>query len=90
MPLNMTHLFSFADAANTASGAFLGLGITGLIIALLLSLFTLWMFIDALTNPVLNSTMKAVWAVIIFFGPVLGAVAYFFIGRRPRGSAPSV
>jgi len=86
----MSHLVLFADAAGAASGAFFGLGIAGLIVALLLSLFTLWMFVDALTNPRLNSTMKLVWAAIIFFGPFLGAVAYFFLGRRPRGNARSV
>jgi len=83
----MNPFLFIADDTSAAAGTFLGLGVTGLVIALLLGLFCLWMLIDALTNPALNSAMKAVWAAVIFFGPFVGAVAYFFIGRRPKGSA---
>jgi hypothetical protein len=41
------------------------------------------MLIDALTNQSLNSAMKAVWVLIIFSLPFLGALAYLFVGRRP-------
>ncbi|MEP6670097.1 MAG: PLDc N-terminal domain-containing protein [Chthoniobacter sp.] len=85
----MNPLIFLADDTTAAAGTFLGLGITGLIIALLLTLFSLWMLIDALTNPALNSAMKGVWAAIIFFGPFIGAVAYFFLGRRPKGRPSS-
>jgi len=75
----------FADAANTASGVFLGLGAFGLILALVLGLFWVWMLIDAFTNRSLDDVAKIVWVLVIFFLPFLGALAYFFMGR---GSKP--
>jgi hypothetical protein len=41
------------------------------------------MLVDALTNASLSSTMRVVWAVVIFFAPFLGAVAYFIVARNP-------
>ena len=80
----MNLLFLLADNAGEASQVFFGFGMVGLVIALILSLFWLWMLIDALTSPSLESTMKIVWALVIFFLPFLGALAYFFIGRKGR------
>ena len=77
-----------AQASDNAAGFFFGLGAFGLIIALLLGLFWLWMLIDALTNASLEPPMKIVWALLIFFLPFLGALAYFFMGRKGKaGSA---
>lgn len=73
-----------AQASENAAGVFFGLGIFGLILSLLLGLFWLWMLIDALTNASLDPTMKIVWALLIFFLPFVGAVAYFFVGRKGR------
>ncbi len=58
-----------------------------LIIALVLGAFWLWMLIDALTNTALDSTMKLVWVLVIFFLPFVGAIVYFFVGRKGRTSA---
>ncbi len=66
-----------------AGGVFAGLGIGFIIIALLLSIFWIWMLIDCLTSS-LPPTEKLVWALVIFFLHMLGALLYFFIGR-PRG-----
>jgi hypothetical protein len=82
-----TSLLILAQSADNAAGFFFGLGAIGLIIALLCSLFWLWMLIDALTNASLDSTMKIVWALLIFFLPFIGAVLYFFVGRRPGARA---
>ena len=79
----MFDLLFIADAADNAAGVFFGLGATGLIIALLLALFWIWMLIDALTNALLAPAMKLVWAALIFFFPVLGALAYLLLGRKP-------
>jgi len=83
----MNTLFFLADSAGDASGVFLGLGVGGLVIAVILSLFWLWMLVDALTNPALDTTMKIVWALVIFFLPFLGALGYFFLGRKGRPGA---
>lgn len=69
-------------ATDNPAGFFFGLGIVGLVLALLAGLFWLWMLIHALTNPSLNPAMKAVWALIIFFLPFLGALAYLIVGRN--------
>jgi hypothetical protein len=81
----MNFILAQATADNGPAGFFFGLGAFGLIVALLLGLFWLWMLIDALTNASLEPTMKIVWALVIFFLPFLGALAYFFMGRK--GSA---
>jgi len=80
------HLFLAQAADNGAASFFFGLGAFGLIIALILGLFWLWMLIDALTNASLDSTMRIVWALAIFFFPFLGAVVYFFVGRNRRAT----
>lgn len=73
-----------ADAANSAAGVFFGLGAFGLALALIASLFWLWMLVDALTNASLEPPMKIVWAAVIFFLPFLGALAYLLMGRKAR------
>jgi len=82
----MNLIVFLAQASDNAAGFFFGLGAFGLIIALLLSVFWLWMLIDALTNASLEPAMKIVWALLIFFLPFLGALAYFFVGRKPKVS----
>lgn len=80
----MDSLLLLADAAGNAAGVFFGLGTTALIIALIASVFWIWMLIDALTNTALDPTMKVVWALVIFFLHILGALVYFFVARKPR------
>lgn len=79
----MNTFILLAQAADNPAGFFFGLGVVGLILALLAGLFWLWMLIHSLTNPALNQTMKAVWALVIFFLPFLGALAYLIVGRNP-------
>ena len=64
------------------------LGFFGLfgLVGLLLSVFWLWMLIDAITNTAIQGTEKIVWVLVIIFTHILGAVVYFLIARggRPR------
>lgn len=71
-----------ADTVNV----FFGLGTVGLILALIASVFWIWMLVDALTNSALDPTMKLVWALVIFFLHILGALIYFFVARKSRAS----
>ena len=80
----MNYLFLLADSADKAAGVFFGFGAFALILAIVLGIFWIWMLIDALTNPAFDGTMRLVWACVIFFLPFLGALAYLFVGRRPR------
>jgi hypothetical protein len=50
------------------------------IIAVLLSIFWIWMLIDCLTSS-LPSTEKLIWCLVIFFLHIVGALLYFFIAR---------
>jgi hypothetical protein len=66
-----------------------GSGILGLamvllaaLIALSLIVFWIWMLIDAIKNPELSGTEKIAWVLVILFLNWLGAVVYFFAGRR--------
>lgn len=63
-----------------------GLGVFGLILAVLTSLFRIRMLIDCATNARLEGTPKIVWLLVILFLHVLGAVIYFAVGR-PKNAA---
>ena len=55
-------------------------------LALIASLFWLWMLIDALMNePTTNE--KILWFLVIFLLHLVGALVYFFAARRRSGSA---
>jgi hypothetical protein len=83
----MNNLLVLAQTAGeNAAGVFFGFGAVALILALIASIFWLWMLVDALTNNALDSTMKIVWALVIFFGHLLGALIYFFVARKSRTS----
>jgi hypothetical protein len=52
------------------------------IIALLISIFWLWMLIDAIINPRLQGSKKLVWVLVVFFLNALGALLYYLLGRK--------
>ena len=56
-----------------------GLGIMGAIVALLVFVFTVWMFVHAVRNG------EYLWAVIIFMFSGLSALLYFFLVYRASG-----
>ena len=82
----MNSILFLADSGENAAGVFFGFGIAGILIAIVATLFWIWMLIDALTNTSLDSTMKLVWAAVVFFLPVLGGLAYLLVGRKPRSA----
>jgi hypothetical protein len=55
------------------------------VIGLALFGFWLWMFIHALTNRGMNGTEKLAWVLVVFFGSLIGAVVYFFVGKPKSG-----
>jgi hypothetical protein len=83
-------LFLAQAAPDNAAGVFFGLGAFALILAIVGGLFWLWMLIDALTNSRLDSTMRIVWAAVIFFFPLIGALVYLFVGRKGNSAARPV
>ena len=65
------------------AGVFAGLAgfmIVVWILVLLASIFWIWMLIDVLTSN-MDTTEKLLWALVIFFLHLLGALIYFFVKR---------
>jgi hypothetical protein len=69
------------------AGLFAGMGaimILFWIIGLLATVFWIWMLIDCLTSS-LPTTEKLIWAIVIVFTHIVGALIYYFV-RRGSGS----
>lgn len=47
------------------------------------------MLIHAATNKLLNETNKVLWIVLIVTTHIIGALIYFFVGRRPQSVQPT-
>lgn len=44
---------------------------------------TIWVIYDVMTqNTKISGTMKIIWVVLALFTSILGAAAYYFIGRK--------
>src|SRR5262245_59400966 len=41
----------------------------------------IWALVDAIRNPVLDSTTRLMWVLVIIFAQLIGAVVYLAIGR---------
>lgn len=52
--------------------------------SLAMTAFWLWALIDAIRNPRLDESMRIVWVLVVVLLHVLGAILYFFLGRRPE------
>ena len=60
------------------------------IIALLATIFWVWMLIDCLVST-MPTGEKILWFLVIFFTHLLGALIYFFVKRGSSGtSRPAV
>lgn len=69
------------------AGLFAGMGaivILFWIIGLIATVFWIWMLIDCLTSN-LPTTEKLIWAIVIVFTHIVGALIYYFV-RRGGGS----
>lgn len=53
-------------------------------IALALTIFWIWMLIDAIQNKALTDGEKIGWVLAIVFLHFIGAILYFFIGRSKQ------
>lgn len=73
--------------AQSGGGIMAGLGLLWLalvVIGILTTLFWIWMLVDCLTSD-LPSTEKLIWALVIIFLHVLGALIYYFAARPGHG-----
>ena len=50
-------------------------------LALLCTVFWIWMLVHAITNKGLNDSEKIIWVLVIIFVHFIGALIYFFVGR---------
>ena len=58
-----------------------GLGLIGTVLAVLTTIFVIWMLIDAITRPNLTGTEKLIWVLVILFLHFIGALIYYFVAR---------
>jgi hypothetical protein len=70
-------------------------GIIGMLLVLLfgglgiaLTVFWIWMLIDAITNKGIGDGEKIAWVLVIIFLHALGGLIYFLVGRPKRAGAP--
>ena len=61
-------------------GALAGMMVVWIILALLASIFWIWMLIDVLTSS-MDTGEKVLWFLVIFFLHLLGAIIYYFVKR---------
>jgi len=68
-----------APLTKTQNIVMLIFGLILIIVSLALIVFWIWMLVDAIRRPIKN---KALWLIIIIFLGCLGAILYYFIGRK--------
>lgn len=80
--VNLVNLFVAQSSAGAVAGAGAFFIVVWVVIALL-SIFWLWMLIDALVNePTVGE--KILWFIVIFFLHIIGALIYYFVRRSGR------
>lgn len=52
------------------------------LLTLLATIFWIWMLVNAIMNPRFSGVQRLVWVLVIFFTHFLGALIYFFVGRK--------
>jgi len=57
-------------------------------LSLALTVFWIWMLVDAIQNKGVSDGEKVGWVLAIVFFHFIGSVLYFFIGR-PKGRQPA-
>ena len=59
----------------------LGLIIFIALLGVVALIFWIWMLVDCIRNPELDTTTKLLWALLIFFTGIIGAFLYLFLGK---------
>jgi len=75
--------FTAIDAGMAGVGTGLMCILPMLLFGLAASIFWIWMLIDCLTKESSEGNDKLVWAAVIFFLHLPGAILYYFV-RRPK------
>jgi prolipoprotein diacylglyceryltransferase len=69
---------------DTSAGlAGICVGLVGLLIALAVFAFWLWMLIDAIKHTPSENNLRLIWILVIILAGVIGALVYFFV-QRPK------
>ena len=66
----------------------LALGLVFWLLAIVATIFWLWMLVDALVNE-RRTEDKILWFLVIFFLNIIGAVIYFVVRRAGRARLPA-
>jgi Phospholipase_D-nuclease N-terminal len=85
----MLNILLLAQQTSSGDGALVAGGVLFvaiLLIAIVGSIFWIWMLVDCLTSS-LPSTEKLIWVLVIVFLHFLGALLYFVLARGGRSRA---
>ncbi|HUE14995.1 MAG TPA: PLDc N-terminal domain-containing protein [Planctomycetaceae bacterium] len=59
-----------------------GCGLIGVLLALISTVFWIWMIVDCAASQSLTGTDKVVWLLVIIFLHFVGALIYYLVGRK--------
>lgn len=65
----------------------LGLGVFGIILAIVAAALWVWSLVHAIRNPALDDMMRIVWVLVIVFTGLIGSVVYAIVA--PKGHTTS-
>ena len=65
----------------------LGLGVFGIILAIVAAALWVWSLVHAIRNPALDDMMRIVWVLVIIFAPLVGMIVYALMAPKPGSVA---
>lgn len=92
IPLLSLLLMPVVSAAGSGSDATVGLAILGgifgifmaiMVVAVLVSIFWIWMIVDCATRDNFKADNdKVIWILVLVFAGIIGAIIYYFVIKR--------
>lgn len=89
--MNALVLLAQAPDDAAAGGAAVAGGLLGAmaivwILGIIATIFWAWMLIDVIVSR-METNEKILWFLVVFFLHLIGALIYFFVGRRGRATS---
>ena len=76
----MHHFLPLADFEPIAW--ILGLGVFGIILAIVAAALWVWSLVHAIRNPALDDMMRIVWVLVIVFTGLIGSLIYAIVAPK--------
>ena len=74
-----------AQTASDGNAGFFAVGgifLVFILLALASLALIIWAIVDLVGNPRIDGSIKIVWAIVIFFIPLIGSIVYLVVGRK--------